>query len=379
MTTTNNDSKLDYLRLIRSENVGPITFYLLLKYFGSAKEALANINDFAKRGGKTKPIKLYPESEAQKEMDEVLALGAEIIAFNEDDYPYLLKQIPDTPPLLTVLGHKHLLHKEAVAIVGTRDASLNGRNMAKKLGEELASHGYTVISGMALGIDAAAHEGALAATDSAGTIAVLGTGIDVVYPPQNQPLYDRIRKAGLIISEFPLKTKANPVNFPRRNRLISGLSKGIVVVEARIKSGSLITAHMALEQNREVMAIPGSPLDPRCGGTNHLIKQGATLIEVPSDVIKTLENLPSMQEDIFSDDYAYEDFTPEAFSEDELDNARKSVLSLLGNGAVAIDDLIRQSGATASLVSIVLVELELAGRIERLAGNHVNLLLEWQD
>ena len=207
----------------------------------------------------------------------------------------------------------------------------------------------------------------------------MGTGIDVVYPPQNQPLYDRIRKAGLIISEFPLKTKANPVNFPRRNRLISGLSKGIVVVEARIKSGSLITAHMALEQNREVMAIPGSPLDPRCGGTNHLIKQGATLIEVPSDVIKTLENLPSMQEDIFSDDYAYEDFTPEAFSEDELDNARKSVLSLLGNGAVAIDDLIRQSGATASLVSIVLVELELAGRIERLAGNHVNLLLEWQD
>jgi len=372
----NSDTIIDYLRLIRSENVGPKTFYTLLNIFGSASEAISNINDFAKRGGSTKSIKVSPKDEAEKELENTHKSGAEIISITDDNYSKLLKEISDAPPILTIIGNKELLNKDSISIVGTRDASLNGRNMAKKLAEELAKNNYVVASGMALGIDAAAHEGALSATNSVGTIAVLGTGIDIVYPKQNQKLYESIKEAGLLVSEFPLATKASPSNFPRRNRIISGLSRGIVVVEARLKSGSLITAKTALDQGREVMAIPGSPLDPRCAGTNSLIKQGATLIEFPSDVINTIENLPSLNENILTD-FPEPKFTPSEFSENDLDKARANILTLMGNGAVSTDDLIRQSKCSASLVSIVLVELELAGRLERLAGNQVNLLQSW--
>ncbi len=370
--------KLDYLRLIRSENVGAITFYNLLKYFGSAQEALANVQDFARRGGRTKPISLCPASVAEKEIAALQKIGAELIAFNEPEYSPLLAEINDAPPLLSVLGFKNLMQKKAVGIVGTRDASINGRNMARKLGLELTKADIVVVSGMALGIDAAAHEGALNDTSGkGGTIAVLGTGIDIAYPQANSRLYQEIKERGLLVSEFPFGTAPQQNNFPRRNRIISGLSVGVLVVEAKKKSGSLITANMALEQGREVYAIPGSPLDARSQGGNHLLKLGAVLIESPSDVIDSVreEKIFTLHENIISDDFAY---APEKISSGELDEAREKILRLLGNGPVSIDDLIRISEAGSALVSIVLVELELAGKLERLAGNKVNLLAEWE-
>ena len=370
--------KLDYLRLIRSENVGPITFYNLIKYFGSAKEALDNIQDFARKGGRKKPIKLCSIRVAEQEIESLYKLGGELISYQEASYSKLLRKITDAPPLISVLGNKSLMQKDSIAVVGTRDASLNGRSMANRLGFELSKNGITVVSGMALGIDTSAHEGALQDFSCKGsTIAVLGTGIDIPYPNSNQKLYNQIKEAGLLISEFAFGTGPQQNNFPRRNRIISGLSLGVLVVEAKKKSGSLITANMALEQGREVYAIPGSPLDARSQGSNHLIKQGAILIENPVDLIDCVKKDRSynLKEEVFSEEYSY---TPERISDIELDNLRDKILNLLGNGAVLQDDLIRISGASASSVSIVLVELELAGKLERLTGNRVSLLTKWE-
>ncbi|MBR7158450.1 MAG: DNA-processing protein DprA [Alphaproteobacteria bacterium] len=378
MASLSASEKLDYLRLIRSENVGPVTFYNLLKYFGSAKEALANIQDFAKKGGRKKPISLCSQASAEKEIAALEKIGAELIAFNEPAYSPLLAKITDAPPLISVLGYKSLMQKKSVAVVGTRDASINGRNMARKLGFELSKADITVVSGLALGIDAAAHEGALNEPSCKGsTIAVLGTGINVPYPQSNQNIYDRIKETGLLVSELPFGTPPQQNNFPRRNRIISGLSVGVVVVEAKKKSGSLITANMALEQGREVYAIPGSPLDARSQGGNHLIKQGAMLIETPADIIDSVkaDKTFRLNEDIYTEDFTY---IPEKISDLELAEIRSKIISLLGNGPVLQDDLIRTSGASAASVSIVLVELELAGKLERLAGNKINLLAEWE-
>ena len=305
-------------------------------------------------------------------------IGAELIAFNEPAYSPLLAKITDAPPLISVLGYKSLMQKKSVAVVGTRDASINGRNMARKLGFELSKADITVVSGLALGIDAAAHEGALNEPSCKGsTIAVLGTGINVPYPQSNQNIYDRIKETGLLVSELPFGTPPQQNNFPRRNRIISGLSVGVVVVEAKKKSGSLITANMALEQGREVYAIPGSPLDARSQGGNHLIKQGGMLIETPADIIDSVkaDKTFRLNEDIYTEDFTY---IPEKISDLELAEIRSKIISLLGNGPVLQDDLIRTSGASAASVSIVLVELELAGKLERLAGNKINLLAEWE-
>ncbi len=379
-----DEEKLSCLRLIRSENVGPITFYTLIKYFGSAREALHHLPDFAKKGGK-KEIKICPEKDAVSEWNGNEKIGAEFLFFNDDAFPALLKTLPDCPPVLTVMGNKSLLSAKSVAVVGTRDASVNGRNMARKLAFEAATNGFAVISGMALGIDSAAHEGAVAAAlsgkDALSTIAVLGCGIDTIYPPSNKELYEKIKQIGLLVSDYPLSYPLSQINFPRRNRIISGLSIGTVVVEARMKSGSLITANLAAEQGRSVMAVPGSPLDARCQGANWLLQNGAHLIQTPSDMLNILNSERKLLQD-FDISFEYEvepDTDFNKITDDELTRARKSVLSLLGNGSVEIDDLIRISECPARLVNIVLVELELAGRLERLGGARVSLLKDTEN
>ena len=279
--------KLAWLRLIRSENVGTITFHRLVERFGSAGAALEALPELARRGGGARKIKVCPKAAAEREMEALDSLGARLIARGEAGYPALLAHIDDAPPLLGVIGHAHLLERTAIAVVGARNASLNGRRFARRLAGDLGSGGLLVVSGLARGIDSSAHEGAL----ETGTAAVLAGGIDVVYPEEAAGLYADIRERGVLMSEMPPGTRPQARHFPRRNRLISGLSRGVVVVEASPRSGSLITARLALEQGREVFAVPGSPLDPRARGTNDLIRQGATLTESADDVFAVLNEM----------------------------------------------------------------------------------------
>lgn len=361
--------KLDWLRLIRSENVGPITFFRLMERFGSAGAALHALPDLAKKGGRGKSIKVCPKAKAERELDAIADAGGALVAWGEPDYPPRLGQVEDPPPLLIVLGHVHLLRKAAVAVVGARNASLNGTRLARELAAGLGSGGMLVISGLARGIDAAAHEGALAT----GTVAVVGGGADVVYPKENQDLRQRILEQGALISEVPLGTVPQARHFPRRNRLISGMARGVVVVEATEGSGSLITAHLALEQGREVFAVPGSPKDARARGPNELIRQGAILTENAQDVLKVLARMSTKPLEERRDfDFSAEPLPPAEIVERE----RERIIDLLGPSPVEVDDLIRACSSTTApaVVSLVLLELELAGRLERHPGNRVALL-----
>jgi len=259
-----------WLRLIRIENVGPVTFRHLLRRYGTAAKALGALPDLARRGGRRRPVVIPPAAEIAAELDAIDSLGARAIALCEPEYPPSLRAIEDAPPLLLCLGHVHLLRKPAVAIVGARNASANGRRLAERIASDLATQGLVVVSGLARGIDAAAHGGAL----EGGTIAVMAGGPDVFYPEENVGLYREIDERGAIVGEMPPGTVPQARHFPRRNRLVSGLALGTLVVEAAPRSGSLITARLALEQGREVMAVPGSPLDPRARGCNDLLRQG---------------------------------------------------------------------------------------------------------
>ncbi len=283
----NAEQRLDWLRLWRSENVGPITFGQLLARFGSARAALEAVPELARRGGRRGAIRICSAAEAEREVAATRAAGARLVALCEPDYPRPLAAIPDAPPLLAVKGHAHLFAERTIAIVGARNASAAGVRFARDISRELGQLGFVIASGLARGIDTAAHEGAL----ESGTVAVLAGGIDVVYPAENEGLYGTIVEQGAVIAEQPVGKQPQGRHFPSRNRLISGLSLGVLVVEAALRSGSLITARMALEQNREVFAVPGSPLDPRCRGSNRLIRDGAALIETADHVIEALENL----------------------------------------------------------------------------------------
>lgn len=267
---------VDWLRLLRSENVGPVTFFAFLRRYGSAAESLSALPTLARKGGRAS-LRIAPREEAERELDATRKAGARLIAHGERDYPSGLAAIYDTPPLLSMRGRTDIAAdpSRVVAMVGARNASGVGARFARTLAAELGSQGLVVASGLARGIDAAAHEGALAS----GTVAVLAGGIDQPYPAENKALYDAIVDQGLIIAEQPVGTEPHARHFPRRNRLISGLSMGVVVVEVALRSGSLITVRMALEQGREVLAVPGSPLDPRCRGSNNLLREGATLVE----------------------------------------------------------------------------------------------------
>jgi DNA processing protein len=352
-----------WLRLARTENVGPVTFQSLIARFGSASAALAEIPRLARRGGK-KDFALPPEAAAAREIEALASLGGRLLACCEGDFPPGLAALDPPPPLIAVLGSAHLLRKEMVAIVGARNASALARKFARDLARDLAEAGLAVVSGLARGIDTAAHEAAL----DGGTVAVLAGGVDEIYPPENDALYHAIRARGALVSEMRLGEAPQARHFPRRNRLISGLSRGVVVVEAAERSGSLITAQYALEQGREVFAVPGSPLDPRAKGCNRLIRQGASMTESAEDVLAVLR--PMLGGDFREPDAGGSAAAPAAL-EAEADRVRAAVEEALGPAPIAIDELIRQTGAPAAVVLTVLLELELAGRCARQPGGRV--------
>ncbi len=361
--------RVDWLRLIRTENVGPITFRALLTRFGSAAAAIDALPDLARRGGRTQPIRVWPKSAAERELSAIDKLGARLIGLNEPDYPELLRIVDDAPPMLAVRGNSHILKHPMVAMVGARNASLNGRRFAERLAGELGRSGYVVASGLARGIDGAAHQGALAT----GTVAAMAGGIDVVYPPEHADLYERLVAEGVAISECAPGLQPQARHFPRRNRLIAGLALGVVVVEAAPRSGSLITARLAAEQGREVFAVPGSPLDPRAQGCNQLIRSGATLVQTADDI---LEGLAAMNQRPLSEPEGDLFSPPRARAEpgQDLDTARAAILESLSPTPTPVDELVRGCGLTAAVVATVVLELELAGRVERQPGNRICLV-----
>jgi DNA processing protein len=365
----NPAERLDWLRLIRSENVGPITFYQLLQRFGSAEAALASLPDFARRGGRGRPLAIATRAEAEREMQRVIDAGARLVAWGEPDYPTALAAIDDAPPLIAMKGVAALLARPAIAVVGARNASANGRRFARDIAAQLAQAGLLVVSGLARGIDAAAHEGAL----QGGTAAVLAGGIDQIYPEENRALHEEIAAKGVLVAEMPIGTELQARHFPRRNRIISGTSLGVLVVEAALRSGSLITARFALEQGREVFAVPGSPLDPRCRGANDLLRNGATLVEQIDDLTRELAPYLSGPPPKPPPGAAGVPM-PAAMGEQDLVGARGLVSNLLSPNPVPVDELVRQCQLSPALVVMVLLELELAGRIERHPGNQVSLL-----
>jgi DNA processing protein len=365
-STTNltDAQRIDRLRLIRSDNVGPRTFRSLINHFGNAKTALERLPDLARRGGASRPGRICSEEDAAAELTASRRIGVHLIAPGEDGYPPRLAELDDAPPLLGVRGLRDALIRPVVAVVGSRNASGAGLKFAGSLSRDLGEAGFVIASGLARGIDQAAHRASLVS----GTIAVLAGGHDRIYPPEHEDLVAAIIDAGgAAISEMPLGHAPRARDFPRRNRLISGVSLGVVVVEAALRSGSLITARIAAEQGREVFAVPGSPLDPRAAGTNDLIKQGATLTTEASDVINAVE--PIMGRPIGLSEPEDEPIINEPEASD-----RARIVGLLGPSPVLLDDLVRMAGTSPAIVRTVLLELELAGRLERHGGGLVSLI-----
>ena len=366
----NPDERLDWLRLIRTENVGPLTFHQLLQRFGSAAAALEELPRAAERGGRRRPIAVGTRSAAERELAALAKVGGRLIAWGEPEYPAALAALEDAPPLISVKGDVTLLERRSVAIVGARNASANGRRFAREIAAELGREGLLIVSGLARGIDAAAHQGSLAT----GTLAVVAGGVDVVYPDENQGLYDAIVERGAIVAELPVGTVPKAKHFPRRNRIISGNALGVVVVEAALRSGSLITARFALEQGREVLAVPGSPLDPRCRGTNDLIRRGAALVESGEDVLNALAGQLSSPAAEGRQMSRHGDISYGFSDEKDIDRDRARLLEALGPSPVPVDELVRQCQLSAAIVATLLLELELAGRLERHPGHLVSLL-----
>ncbi|MFG1383497.1 DNA-processing protein DprA [Xanthobacter versatilis] len=356
--------RLDWLRLIRTENVGPRTFRALINQFGGAAAALEALPTLARRGGRLLPPRIPDLADAEAEMSALARLGARVVATGEADYPLALRQLDDAPPLICVKGRGEVLQRPMVAIVGARNASAAGRSFAARLARDLAGAGWVVVSGLARGIDAAAHEASL----DGGTVGVFAGGLARPYPPENLGLIEKVAATGAIVSEMPLNWEPRARDFPRRNRLVSGMALGVVVVEAAERSGSLITARLAGEQGREVFAVPGSPLDPRAGGTNRLLKQGATLVTEAADVISVLTPMAGRQG---PDAIEAEGPTMEPAMPGE--DARARIIGLLGPVPTLIDDLVRLSGCSVAEVQIVLLELDLAGRLDRPGTGRVAL------
>lgn len=390
--TLSDAERIDWLQLIRSENVGPVTFHHLLGRYGSARAALEALPELARRGGRAKPIRVAPRAAAERELAELAKIGGRLIARGEPDYPAPLAAISDAPPLIAVRGRIELLAHTMIAVVGTRNASTNGRRFAGMLARDIGAKGFVVASGLARGIDAAAHEGAM----ETGTVAVVAGGVDVVYPRENEGLTARIAAEGAIIAEQAFGLQPQARHFPHRNRLISGLSRGVVVIEAALRSGSLITARLAAEQGREVLAVPGSPLDPRARGSNSLIKDGAWLVESVEDVLAALGPLgtpavarraaiaPSRESaprpvggtpphELGSGNGGL----PQRTGSDETDLAadRAKVLDLLSYSPATVDELGRRAHLSPAVLAALLLELELAGRVERHPGGQISLII----
>jgi DNA processing protein len=365
-----DEQRLDWLRLIRSQNVGPRSFRTLVNYYGGARGALAALPDLARRGGASGPVRVCGREEAERELAAVARMGAAFVALGEPDYPALLAAIDDAPPLLAVRGKAAVLARRLVARVGSRNASAAGIKITERLARDLGAAGFVVASGLARGIDAAAHRASLAT----GTVAVLAGGFDQVYPPEHAPLLDALVVEGAAVTEMPFGWEPRGRDFPRRNRLISGLALGVIVVEAARKSGSLITARLALEQNREVFAVPGSPLDPRADGTNALLKQGAVLVTEAEDVLAALRPIIGEAPQRLVEEPPAPAPAPPGPPPEPSADARARIVSLLGPTPVNTDDLIRLSGSSATIVQTTLLELELAGRLKRQRGGLVALL-----
>jgi DNA processing protein len=364
VTKLSDAERLAWLRLARTENVGPVTFEQLVGRYGSASKALAALPELSRRGGRISPLSIPSEADAERELEMGARLGARLIASCESDFPRQLAAVDPPPPLIWARGHISLLHKPCVGIVGARIASAGGQRFARGLAGQLGASGHVVVSGMARGIDSAAHEGSL----PTGTVAVLGGGVNDIYPPENAGLYDRLIAEGCVVSESAPGRKAQARDFPRRNRIISGLSLAIVVVEAELKSGSLITARLAAEQGREVFAVPGSPLDPRAKGTNDLLRQGAALCESAEDVLRVLQNMPTIRE---RERQPYATAKDQAALDRQVEALRDEVEALLSPTPVSRDELVRATGAPAPAVFAALVELSLAGKAELLPGGMV--------
>ena len=369
---------LDRLRLARTDGVGPVTYRRLLSRFATAAEALEALPSLAKSGGRATPPVVPAVGSVQREVDSVAKLGGRILVLDGPDYPPLLALLDAPPPVLAVLGDVGALAARAVAVVGARNASANGQRMAELLAADLALAGLVVVSGMARGIDTAAHIGAM----SAGrTVAAIASGIDIAYPPENAALQRRVAEGGAVVAEAPFGTAPQARHFPRRNRVIAGLSLGVVVVEAAPQSGSLITARLAQDQGREVFAVPGSPLDPRCRGSNDLIRSGAHLTERAADVLANLPDHPNREGLARSPLFArglppgLADSPSETFSPvPNADLVRSRVMELLSYSPTAVDDLVRRCQFSASAVLTALLELELAEKVEMLPGNQVSLV-----
>ena len=351
---------IERLRLLRTPGIGPITFHQLLRRLGSAAAALDAVPDLARRGGGKAP-RLWSREQAEREIARVESLGARYLVAGQGLYPRFLAALEDAPPLLIAKGKANLLEREAVAMVGARNASAAASRFARGLAHELGREGLAIVSGLARGIDRAAHEGAL----EGGTIGIVAGGIDIFYPPENEALQQAMFERGLMLAEMSPGTEPRARHFPYRNRIIAGISAGTVVVEAAPKSGSLITARLAAEAGREVMAIPGSPLDPRAQGCNQLIRDGATLVQNAADVLEAIR--PAMAR------VAAPETPFNGLDASEDSDGPADVEALLGPSPVPVDEIIRLTGATAGTVQMALLELDLAGRLDRHAGNRVSL------
>jgi len=346
------EERLARLRLIRSDTIGGVTFWGLINHFGSALEAIAA----------AKPKTLIPLDEARREVDALHKAGGTLIACGEATYPSALAALDIPPPVLSIRGSLDTLRGDMIAIVGARNASALGARFAREMAAELGNAGFVIASGLARGIDTAAHKGSLAT----GTCAVMAGGVDFVYPPENKGLYEEIVATGVVVSELPFGFKPVAQHFPRRNRIISGLARGVVVVEAAMNSGSLITARIAGEQGRDVFAVPGSPLDPRAKGTNGLLRQGAILTESAEDVLGALR--PSLERY-----WAPPKIVQSPREPHEISGLRREILNRLGPAPVEIDELVRQIGSSPAAVAAALLDLEFEGKLSRHAGQKVAL------
>lgn len=369
MAKLNHQERLDWLQLIRTPSIGPITFHRLIAKYGSAAKSLAALPDLSTKAGRPRPLKAADRRAVEVELNTAEDTGVKVIAFCEDDYPGPLKEIADPPPIVFVRGTPALFEKPAIAIIGARNASGVGRKFARNLAADLGAADIVVVSGLARGIDGAAHAAAL----DTGTIAVVAGGVDVIYPPEHDQLTEEIAGRGAVLSECPIGYKPTARDFPKRNRLISGLSRGVVVVEAAKRSGTLITARFALEQGREVFAVPGSPLDPRCQGANRLIRDGATLIESAQDILDVLAEQTrgaSEGKDLFDWQENADGNEPDP---DAVKALREEIQGLLSYTPQHRDELLREIQAPAGIFADALLELVITGEAEEHSGGRFSL------
>lgn len=355
-STPSNAEALAALRLARTDRIGPRTYHALIEAYGSAAHALDVLPSISQ-----KPITAYPLEKAERELARITAFGARVLIHGTPEYPELLAAIEDAPPVIIVKGNVELLHQPMVAMVGARNSSANGCRFAETLSRELGQAGYVIVSGLARGIDTAAHKASLAT----GTVAVIAGGIDTIYPPENKKLQEQIFEEGIVVSELPFGNAPRAEHFPQRNRIIAGLSKGTVIVEAAMRSGSLITARLANEQGREVFAVPGSPMDARAEGPNRLLKQGATVVTSSQDILNVLST-PLSRPNFRLREPAAEPYKPKPAP--VTDTLEREILAHLNSAPLPVDDLLALFPDASAEVSLALLKLELAGKLERQPG-----------